>query len=91
MSNLLIVESKNDEFFIKALVDHLNITNIDIGKPICSIQDYKCLEGLSLNNLILRLEAFKNSLPKNDIEAVGIILDNDGQKKKSNWVNKSGC
>ncbi len=48
VSNQLIVESKNDEAFFRALVDHLNLKNIEIGAPICRIDDYDCLEGLNL-------------------------------------------
>lgn len=81
MSNILIVESKNDELFIRALVEHLNLANVQIDdKPVCEIDDYECLVGLDIKKLILRLEALKNSLPKKDIQSLGIILDHDGKK-----------
>jgi hypothetical protein len=80
VSNLLIVESKNDELFVRALVNHLNLTNVQVDRPICNIDDYQCLEGVDLKKLTLRLKALKSSLPKKDIQAVGIILDHDGKK-----------
>jgi len=47
VSNLLIVESKNDKIFIEALVKYLNINKIQLDKPICFEEDdYKCLQGL---------------------------------------------
>ena len=83
MNNILIVESKNDELFLRTVVNHLNLKNVHVdNKPICHIHDYQCLEGLNLNKLILRLEALKNTLPKKDIHSIGIILDHDGKKKE---------
>lgn len=83
VSNVLIVESKNDELFVRALVEHLNLTNVQVDRrPVCHIDDYQCLDGLDLEKLIFRLEAFKNSLPKKDIRAVGVILDHDGKKEE---------
>lgn len=82
MSNILIVESKNDEAFMRTLIDHMNLANIEVDKPICHIDEYDCMNGLNLNKVILRLEALKNSLPKKQIDSVGIILDHDGKRKK---------
>jgi hypothetical protein len=77
------VESKNDELFLRTVVDHLNIKNIQVdNRPICHIHDYQCLEGLNLNKLVLRFEALKNALPKRDIQSVGVILDHDGKKNE---------
>jgi hypothetical protein len=84
VNKTLIVESKNDESFLRALVNHLNLRNTNIGKSICSVEDYHCLDGLNLKKLINALKAFKNKLPKNEnsIESLGIILDNDGKKEE---------
>ena len=42
MSNILIVESKNDKIFIKKVIDVLNLKNIKIDEPICVV-DYTVL------------------------------------------------
>ena len=42
VSNLLIVESEGDKYFIEALLNHMNL-NLEIGEPICSISEYECL------------------------------------------------
>lgn len=73
MSNLLIVESKNDKFFMEALIDNLNY-DISIEPPIC-INDYECLEGLSKFKLINALKALAADIQKRDIQKVGIVID----------------
>jgi hypothetical protein len=45
VSNLIIVESENDQYFIEALIEKLNLRNIEVGKPICKIDDFDCLGG----------------------------------------------
>lgn len=74
MSNLLIVESENDKYFIEALIDHLNL-NIEVGSPICSINEYACLGGIG--KLKEKLNALKGRVAKEGIETVGIIFDAD--------------
>ena len=44
--NKLIVESKNDKYFIERLIKHLNIKNIEVDEPICNIDEYRCLDGI---------------------------------------------
>jgi hypothetical protein len=39
VSNLLIVESENDQYFIEALLRHINVA-IEIDSPIYSINEY---------------------------------------------------
>ncbi len=70
MSNLLIVESDNDRYFIEALVNHINL-DLEIHPPVCSIDDYQCLGGMG------KLVNTLGSLPiqKDNIEKVGIIFD----------------
>lgn len=80
MSSVLIVESKNDKIFVEALIEHLNLQNIDLEKPICQVDDYECLEGLNSKKLKTALTFLKNSLAKDDIQAIGIILDDDGRR-----------
>jgi len=72
VSNLLIVESENDQYFIEALVRHINI-NLEVYPPVCAIDDYQCLGGMG------KLVNTLKSLPieKDTIEKVGIIFDAD--------------
>lgn len=76
MSNLLIVESENDKFFIEALITHLNI-DLQIDTPICSIDEYDCIGGMG--KLANRLEILKGRIVEReeDISKAGIIFDAD--------------
>ncbi len=40
--NKLIVESKNDKFFIERLIKILNLQNIEVSEPICLIDECIC-------------------------------------------------
>lgn len=82
VSNILLVESKNDKCFIQALVEYLNLQNIDIYQPICLIDDYECLSTLNLKALMQALETLRLRLPKRDIKKIGIVLDHDGKKEE---------
>ncbi len=76
MSNLLIVESENDQYFLEALVAHLNNVNIKIDSPVCLINEYDCLGGISkLENKLTSLK--KSQVLKEGIDKVGIIFDGD--------------
>ena len=78
MKNLLIVESKNDKYFIEALIKHMNLGNVEVSNGfICSIDDYECLGGLSSSKLTTVLKAIKSKAKKDDINKIGIIIDND--------------
>jgi hypothetical protein len=78
--NVLIVESENDKYFLEALIRHLNYKNIDVADPICAIDDYKCLGGLSLNRLTKTLFYLKDEIQTaNGIQKIGIILDMDNE------------
>jgi len=83
VSNILIVESKNDKYFAEAFIEHLQCKSIDIEPPICDIDDYECLEGLSGKKLTLSLSTLKNALQKRDIQKIGIILDRDNETEES--------
>lgn len=81
MSNLLIVESKNDKAFIRALIEHLNMPHLQVDdNPVCNIDDIDCMGGLNEKKLEERLNALKNQLPKNYTDSIGIILDHDGKR-----------
>ena len=87
MSNIVIVESKNDAIFMKAMVEFLSC-DIQIEPPIYI--DYECLEGLSETKLITTLKALEADLQKRDIEKIGIIIDidTDSEQERLELVNK---
>ena len=88
MSNIVIVESKNDAIFMKAMVEKLNC-DIQVEKPI-HIHDYESLEGLSEKQLINTLKDLEADLQKREIEKIGIIIDIDhhSESERLQWVNK---
>ncbi|MCC3455428.1 DUF3226 domain-containing protein [Microcoleus sp. PH2017_08_TRC_O_A] len=88
MSNIVIVESKNDAIFMKAMVEFLNC-NIQIEPSIC-IDDYECLEGLNPKKLITTLKDLEADLQKRDIEKIGIVidLDNYSESERLEWVSE---
>ncbi len=75
MSNIVIVESKNDKIFMQAMVEKLNY-DIQVDPPIY-IDDYKSLEGLSETELIKALKNLIRKIDRKDIENIGIIIDID--------------
>jgi len=83
VSNILIVESQNDKYFVEAFIEHLQCKGIDIDPPICDIDDYECLEGLSRKKLTMTLSSLKNEAQKRDIQKIGIILDMDNETEVS--------
>lgn len=73
MSNVLIVESKNDKIFIESLVSYLNFgINIEV-----IVNEYETLEGLSKKSLIDKLGSLKARNLKKPIDKLGIIIDID--------------
>ena len=89
MSNIIIVESKNDEAFMKAMIEVLNC-DIHVEEPIC-IENYESLKGLSEEQLKNTLNELKAQMQKNDdIEKIGIIIDIDNysEPERLEWVNK---
>jgi uncharacterized protein YqgV (UPF0045/DUF77 family) len=88
VSNIVIVESKNDAIFMQAMVDKLNC-DIQVEKPIY-IDDYERLEGLSQTKLITTLKALEADLQKRDIEKIGIIIDIDNysEAERLEFVNE---
>ncbi|MFM6910724.1 MAG: hypothetical protein ACKPKW_16535, partial [Dolichospermum sp.] len=58
-SNILIVESKNDQYFLQAIIRYLNF-NIEVDPAIIiSEDDYKSMKGLSPQELQIALNALK--------------------------------
>ena len=87
MSNILIVESENDKFFIEALISHIDI-NVEVGNPICTIDEYNCMGGMG--KLKNKLEELKSRILKDgEINQVGIIFDADeaGIAKRIEQIN----
>lgn len=87
MSNILIVESENDKFFIEALITHIGVDAV-VGNPICSIDEYNCMGGIG--KLKNKLEELKSRLLKGDeINQVGIIFDADniGIEERTKQIN----
>jgi len=95
--NVLIVESENDKYFIESFIKYLNISNVDVDTPICSIiDDYECLNGLSKAELErklteLSIDIGKIDIGKKGIEKIGVILDADqeGIEKRIELINES--
>jgi len=89
MSNILIVESKNDKIFIEKLIEILNFDNIEIDEPIC-VDDYECLDGWSKTAIIRALKSLSASLPKKNITKIGIVIDQDKHTKEQrlNLINE---
>ncbi len=58
--------------------------------PVCAIDDYECLSGLSLSSLEKKLNELKITIEKRGIEKVGILLDadSDGIESKIELINQ---
>jgi hypothetical protein len=90
VSNRLIVESKNDKFFIQSIVNYLNINNVDVLEINVTENDYLDLEGLSIASLERELKTIEADAQKSYINKVGIILDaDDSQLKNLNKINEA--
>lgn len=87
--NILIVESINDKYFVEGVKNHLSNIDFEVDTPVCSINSYECLEGLSLKKLESKLHELKIKIDKEGIDKVGILLDADeeGVDKKLELVN----
>jgi hypothetical protein len=81
--NKLIVESHNDKIFIEKLTNILNIDNLEISQPLCSIDEFICLDGLG------NLEKKLNDMKIDELDRLGILLDADeaGVKKRISEIN----
>lgn len=87
MTNVLIVESENDKYFIEAFIMHLNLKNISVEDWTICISGYECMSGIG--NLEATLNIIKNKIIKNEINKIGIILDLDSLtiKHRLNQIN----
>lgn len=84
VSNRLIVESKNDKFFIQALVNYLNINSVDIKKINVEDSSYLALSGSDSTLIRNGLQKIKDEAQKKNIAKIGIVLDID-YNKPSEW------
>jgi len=85
--HLNLLDHQLNEF----LKDSINQSNIEIENPICSIDDYECLDGLSDKKLKTKLEELEDIIFKDeDIAKIGIILDADsvGVEARVEQVNR---
>lgn len=73
--NLLIVESHNDKFFIERLKTFVIDADFEVSSPVCRIDEYECLNGLS--NLKFKLDEIKSDIEKGYFNKIGIMLDAD--------------
>ncbi len=84
MSSILIVESKNDKYFIEALIRHMNVIDVEVSDGyICDIDDYECMNGSDGKIIVASLKTVSNIINKNnEINKVGIIIDLDNKTKQ---------
>ena len=95
MSNLLIVESVGDKYFIEALLKDMNI-KLKPTETVCSIDDYECLGGIDereQKKLEKKLRFLSNKIDTGEIEeidTIGIIFDADkiGIKQRKKDIQK---
>lgn len=87
VSNVLIVESKNDKIFLEALIAYMN-AEIAVDSPI-QIDDYDCLNGLDPKKVTTSLKALQADAQKKNIRKAGLILDCDNlsEVERLAWVN----
>lgn len=88
MNNIIIVESKNDQIFIEAVIKYLNIDTA-INTQII-VNEYETLGGLSEKSLINKLKSIKASNVKKPVNKLGILIDMDSfdQKQRLEFINK---
>ena len=91
MSNILIVESKNDKYFIQSLINYLNC-KIEVAPPIyIKENDYKPLGGLDKKKLEGAIKEVKAEISKKGIQKVGIIIDIDNHTKEERLKFINDC
>ncbi len=69
--NKLIVEGIGDKAFVNKLIERLNIENLEISEPLCTIDECICLDGLG------NLEKKLKELKLDSINKLGILIDAD--------------
>lgn len=78
-SSLLVVESVNDKYFVEAVKDYLNCIDLEVDSPVCAIDDFECLDGLSQSRLVKKLNEVSIKIEKQGIEKLGVLIDADNE------------
>jgi hypothetical protein len=90
VANVMIVESKDDQAFLEAIINHLKeSTHLTIA-----IFEFYILDGIEQENypsLEQRLKRLNNILIKDDIQKIGIVLDLDEQTRQERLAVVSQC
>jgi hypothetical protein len=90
VANVMIVESQDDEAFLRAIIDHINeSTHLTI-----TIVEFYILDGIERENyrsLEQRLKRLNDTLLKDDIQKIGIVLDLDEQTREERLALVSQC
>jgi hypothetical protein len=90
MENILIVESRNDEFFIAAFIQHLNIKNVGVTYACC-INDYDCMGGLNPDKLKEALAGKERDIKFGKISKLGILIDQDDKTDQERFELINTC
>jgi hypothetical protein len=83
MTNVIIVESKNDKIFFETLIRHMNVSGVTIDESIILPDEaIISIDGIDPNpvkptKLIRKLNDIKTEILKVDIRKIGIIIDLD--------------
>lgn len=77
--NVLIVESKNDKFFIETVIAHINKPNLQVAESFlcCAVDDYECMEGLDKEKIKSAIGYLKPKAARGYLKRVGIVIDHD--------------
>jgi hypothetical protein len=90
VANVMIVESQDDEAFLRAIIEHINESN----HLTITIVEFYILDGIERENyrsLEQRLKRLNNTLLKDDIQKIGIVLDLDEQTREERLALVSQC
>lgn len=85
MTNILIVESENDQYFIEALVEQVLSSDINV----CKVDEYKH-SSLDEKKLTIEITDSLTAANKNIFTKIGIILDMDNstEGERIGLINK---
>jgi hypothetical protein len=90
VANVIIVESQDDAAFLRAIIEHINESN----HLTITIVEFYILDGIERENyrsLEQRLKRLNNTLLKDDIQKIGIVLDLDEQTREERLALVSQC
>jgi len=90
VANVIIVESQDDAAFLRAIIEHINESN----HLTITIVEFYILDGIERENyrsLEQRLKRLNDTLLKDDIQKIGIVLDLDEQTREERLALVSQC